>query len=64
MEVMIESQEQKSKMIDSQFPQDSQIQDPYSIFQVSQQEEEPMDLYRSMKTLIQSENYFSQSPIG
>ena len=35
--------------MDSQFPQDFQIQDPYSIFQVPQQEEEPMNLDRSMK---------------
>ena len=61
IEAMIESQEQKLKMMDSQFPQDFQIQDPYFIFQVPQQEEEPMDLDRSMKNLIQSENYFSQS---
>ena len=45
---MIESQEQKQKMMDSQFPQDSQIQDPHSMFQVPQQEEEPMDLDKSM----------------
>ena len=43
IEAMIESQEQKLKMMDSQFPQTFQIQDPYSIFQVSQQEEESMD---------------------
>ena len=30
-------------------------------FQVPQQEEEPMDLDRIMKNLIQSDNYFSQS---
>ena len=64
IEAMIESQEQKLKIIDSQFPQDSQIQDPYSIFQVSQQEEEPMDSDRSMKNLIQSENNFSYLSIG
>ena len=49
---MIESQEQKLKMIDSQFPQDSQIQDPYSMFQVPQQEEKLMDSDRSMENLI------------
>ena len=32
IEVMIESQEQKLTMMDSQFSQDFQIQDPYSIF--------------------------------
>ena len=50
---MIESQEQKLKMIDSQFQQDSQIQDPYSMFQVPQQEEEHIDLEESMKSMIQ-----------
>ena len=49
-------------MIDSQFPQDSQIQDSYSMFQVPQQEE-PMDSERSMENLIQSENKFFQSII-
>ena len=46
--------------MDSQAHQDFQIQDPYSIFQVPPQEE-PRDLDRNMKNLIQSENYFSQS---
>ena len=64
IEFMIESQEQKLKMMDSQFLQDSQIQDPYSMFQVLQQEEEPIDSDRSMENLIQSENNFFQSPIG
>ena len=54
---MIEFQEHK---LDSQFPQNSQIQDPYSMFQVPQQEE-LMDSDRSMKNLIQSENDFNQS---
>jgi len=48
-------------MMDSQFPQDSQIQDHYSMFQVSQQEKEHMDSVRSMENLIQSENNFFQS---
>ena len=39
IEAMIESQQQKLKMMNSQFSQDSQIQDPYSMFQVPQQEE-------------------------
>ena len=43
-------------MLDSQSHQDFQIQDPYSIFQVPQQEEEPINLEMSMKNLIQSEN--------
>ena len=49
IEAMIESQEQKLKMMDSKFPKDSQIQDPYSMFKVPQQEEELMDSDRSMK---------------
>jgi len=61
IEVMIKSQEQKVKMMDSQFSQESKIQDPYSMFQVHQQEEEPMDSNRSMKNLIQSKNNFFQS---
>ena len=36
IDAIIDSQEQKLKMMDSKF----QIQDPYSIFEVSQQEEE------------------------
>ena len=56
IEAMIESQEQKLKMMDSQLSQESEIQDPYSMFQVAQQEEEPMDSDRSLKNLIQSKN--------
>ena len=52
IEAMVESQEQKLKMMDSQFPQNSQIQDLYSMFQVSQQEEEPMDSDRRIENLI------------
>jgi len=48
-------------MIGSQLSQNFQIQDPYSIFQVPQQQEEPMDLDRRMKNLIQFENDFFQS---
>ena len=40
-------------MLDSQSHQDFQIQDPYSIFQVPQQEEEPTDLGKSMESMIQ-----------
>ena len=50
---MTESQEQKPKMMNSQFSQNFQIQNPYSIFQVPQQE--------CMKNLIQFKNYYSQS---
>ena len=56
IEAMIESQEQKLKMMDSQFPQDIKIQDPYSMFQVPQQEEEPTNLEKSMEPMIQSQN--------
>jgi len=48
-------------MMNSQFSQNFQIQDTYSIFQVRQQEEEPMNLDRSTKNFTRSENYFSQS---
>ena len=58
IEVIIEFQEQKLKIMDLQFLQDFQIQDPYSMFQVPQQEEEPMNSDRSMENLIQSENIF------
>jgi len=57
IEAMIESQ-------DSQFPQDFQIQDPYSIFQVSQQEEELTDLEKSMECMIQSQKDYIQSQNG
>ena len=40
--------------MDLQSHQNFQIQDPYSIFQVPQQEEEPTDLGKSMKLIIQS----------
>ena len=52
IKAMIESQEQKLKMIDLQFPQDFQIQDLYSIFQVPQQEEHT-DLENCMESMIQ-----------
>ena len=58
IEAMIESQEQNLKMMDSQFSQDSQIQNPYSMFQVLQQEEEPIDSDRNMENLIPFENIF------
>jgi len=55
---MIEFQEQKLKMMDLQFSQDSEIHDPYSIFHVPGQEEEPMDSDRIMENLIQFKNNF------
>jgi len=39
----------------------SQIQDPYSIFQVPPQQEEPVDFEESMESMIQSEDFFTQS---
>ena len=46
-------------MMDSQFSQKFQIQDPYSIFQVPPQHD--MDLEKSMECMIQSQNDFTQS---
>ena len=37
IEAVIDSQEQKLKMMDSQFSQNFQIQDPHSIFEVPSQ---------------------------
>ena len=48
-------------MMDSIFLQNFQIWDPYSIFQVPPQQEEPVDLEMSMKNLIQSGIDFTQS---
>jgi len=53
---LIESQNQFQDMMDSQSHQNFQIQDPYSMFQVAQQEEEPTDLGKSMEPMIQSQN--------
>ena len=43
-------------MMDLQSHQNFQIQDPYSMFQVPQQKEEPTNLGKSMKPMIQSQN--------
>ena len=43
-------------MMDSQSHKNFQIQDPHSIFQVSQQEEDHSDLGKSMEPMIQSQN--------
>ena len=56
---MIECQEQKLKIIDSQFSQNFQIQDPHSIFQFSQQEE-LTDLEKSMEYMSQSQKDYIQ----
>jgi len=48
-------------MMDSQSSQNFQNHDPYSFFQVlSQQEEESIDLEKSMEALIQIQNTFNQ----
>ena len=39
----------------------SQVQDPYSIFQVPPQQEKLIDLEKSMEYLIQSQNFLNQS---
>ena len=53
---MIESQTQFQNMLDSQSHQDFQIQYPYSIFQVPQQQEESTDLEKSIESMIQFQN--------
>ena len=52
MEALKELERQIENLEDSKFHQNFQIKDPYSIFQVPQQEEEPNDLGKSMKPLI------------
>jgi len=48
-------------MMDSQFPQTFQIHNLNSLFQVQpQQEEEPIDLEKSIEALIQIQNTFNQ----
>ena len=61
MEALEELERRIQILKDSKSRQNFQIKDSYSIFQVPPQEEEPTDLDRSMKNMIQSENYFSQS---
>ena len=59
-EAFLESTRQFEISTDSSIPQNSQIKDPYSIFQVPQQKE-PTDLEISMKNLIRSGNDFTHS---
>ena len=47
--------------MDSIIPQNFQIQDPNSIFQVPPQQEEPSDLKKSMEYMNQNETSFIQS---
>ena len=63
-EAMIEFQEQKLKMINFQFSQNFQIQDPYSIFQIPQQEEKLMDSDRSWKTWFCLKIIFPNLSVG
>ena len=44
--------------IDSSIPQNSQIQDPYSFFQVPPRQEEPCDFENSTEYMIQDQNSF------
>jgi len=48
-------------MKDSQPPQNFQIQDPYSMFLVPQQEEKPIDFEKRIENMIQYQNNFIQS---
>ena len=63
-EAFLESTRQVQIIADSILPNNFQIQDPYSNFQVQPQQEEPIDLEKSMDDLIQSENNVTQSSIG
>ena len=48
-------------MMDSQFPQNFQDQNSYSLFQVPpQRNKEPMDLKNSIEAMIQPQNDFNQ----
>ena len=46
--------------LNSILPNNSQIQDPYFNFQVQPQQEENVDLEKSMKFMIQSQNNIIQ----
>ena len=59
METLEEFERQIQNLEDSNSYKNFQIQDPYSIFQVPLQQEEPIGLEKSMKNLIQSENNFA-----
>ena len=60
-EAFLESTRQVQIIADSILPNNSQIQDPYSNFQVQPQQEEPIDLEKSTEDLIQSGNNVTQS---
>ena len=61
LEHVHESERQVQKLKNLQAHQDFQIQDPYSIFQVPTQQEEPIDLGKIMKFMTQSQNDYIQS---
>ena len=61
MEILEEIERLLKKIEDARAHRNFQIQDSYSTFQVLPQQEEPMDIGESMKNLIQTENYFTQS---
>ena len=56
----LKSTRQVQIIADSVLPNNSQIQDPYSNFQVQPQQEENVDLEKSMKFMIQSQNNIIQ----
>ena len=60
MKALNETERQFQNM-DSLLPQNFQIQDPDSFFQVPQQQKEPIDLEKSIEALIQCQNDFNQS---
>ena len=60
-EAFLESTRKFEISTDSSILQNFQIQDPYSMFQVPQQEKEPTELGMSMKNQIQFENDYTQS---
>ena len=60
-EAFLESTRQVQIIANSILPNNSQIQDPYSNFQVQPQQEEPLDLEKNMEFMIQSQNDYIQS---
>ena len=58
---LLESTWQVQIIADSILPNNSQIQDPYSNFQVQPQQEKSVDLEKNMEFIIQSQNDCIQS---
>ena len=50
--------------LNSMLPNNSQIQDPYSNFQIQPQQEESIDLEKSTEDMIQSKNNVPNLSIG